>query len=231
MRYLAPFFPDGQSDDLRVITPCASVGQGVQHGLGIYRGGWFDFVYRYAKAWSPPWGGLDVSGNYNNAFGYSALGNTTGSNNVGIGHQALASNTTASNNTAVGYQALNANTTGVENTAVGYQALVANTTASYNTAVGRNSLVACTTGTHNTVIGHNSGDTITTGTKNTILGRYNGNQGGLDIRTSSNRIVLSDGDGNPRVYTDSNGRWIFATNYAGELITSNCNRRVGINGS
>jgi len=161
----------------------------------------------------------NVSGNYNNAFGYSALGNTTGSNNVGIGHQALASNTTASNNTAVGYQALNANTTGVENTAVGYQALVANTTASYNTAVGRNSLVACTTGTHNTVIGHNSGDTITTGTKNTILGRYNGNQGGLDIRTSSNRIVLSDGDGNPRVYTDSNGRWIFATNYAGELIT------------
>jgi SWI/SNF-related matrix-associated actin-dependent regulator 1 of chromatin subfamily A len=34
----------------------------VLHGLGIYRGGWFDFVYRYAKAWNPPWGGLDVSG-------------------------------------------------------------------------------------------------------------------------------------------------------------------------
>ena len=34
----------------------------ILHGLGIYRGGWFDFVYRYAKAWNPPWGGLDVSG-------------------------------------------------------------------------------------------------------------------------------------------------------------------------
>lgn len=34
----------------------------ILHGLGIYRGGWFDFVYRYCKAWSPPWGGLDVSG-------------------------------------------------------------------------------------------------------------------------------------------------------------------------
>ena len=34
----------------------------VLHGLGIYRGGWFDYVYRYCKAWSPPWGGLDVSG-------------------------------------------------------------------------------------------------------------------------------------------------------------------------
>ena len=34
----------------------------ILHGLGIYRGGWFDFVYRYSKAWTPPWGGLDVSG-------------------------------------------------------------------------------------------------------------------------------------------------------------------------
>jgi SNF2 family DNA or RNA helicase len=34
----------------------------ILHGLGIYRGGWYDFVYRYAKAWTPPWGGLDVSG-------------------------------------------------------------------------------------------------------------------------------------------------------------------------
>ena len=34
----------------------------VLHGLGIYCGGWFDFVHRYAKAWNPPWGGLDVSG-------------------------------------------------------------------------------------------------------------------------------------------------------------------------
>jgi SWI/SNF-related matrix-associated actin-dependent regulator 1 of chromatin subfamily A len=34
----------------------------ILHGLGIYRGGWFDFVYRYCKAWNPPWGGLDVSG-------------------------------------------------------------------------------------------------------------------------------------------------------------------------
>jgi len=31
------------------------------HGLGIYRGGWFDFAQRYAKMWNAPWG-LDVSG-------------------------------------------------------------------------------------------------------------------------------------------------------------------------
>jgi hypothetical protein len=46
---------------------------------------------------------------------------------------------------------------------------------------------------------------MTTGSSNTILGGYSGNQGGLDIRTSSNNIVLSDGDGNPRQYYDSLG--------------------------
>ena len=33
----------------------------ILHGLGIYRGGWFDFAARYAKMWSAPWG-LDTSG-------------------------------------------------------------------------------------------------------------------------------------------------------------------------
>ncbi|UOF82880.1 chromatin remodeling complex ATPase-like protein [Caudoviricetes sp.] len=33
----------------------------ILHGLGIFRGGWFDFAARYAKLWNAPWG-LDVSG-------------------------------------------------------------------------------------------------------------------------------------------------------------------------
>jgi SWI/SNF-related matrix-associated actin-dependent regulator 1 of chromatin subfamily A len=33
----------------------------VLHGLGIYRGGWYDFAARYAKMWAAPWG-LDTSG-------------------------------------------------------------------------------------------------------------------------------------------------------------------------
>jgi SWI/SNF-related matrix-associated actin-dependent regulator 1 of chromatin subfamily A len=33
----------------------------ILHGLGIYRGGWFDFATRYAKMWVAPWG-MDVSG-------------------------------------------------------------------------------------------------------------------------------------------------------------------------
>ena len=31
------------------------------HGLGIYRGGYYDFAQRYARMWKAPWG-LDVSG-------------------------------------------------------------------------------------------------------------------------------------------------------------------------
>jgi SWI/SNF-related matrix-associated actin-dependent regulator of chromatin subfamily A-like protein 1 len=33
----------------------------ILHGLGIYRGGWYDFAARYAKMWQAPWG-MDVSG-------------------------------------------------------------------------------------------------------------------------------------------------------------------------
>jgi len=50
-----------------------------------------------------------------------------------------------------------------------------------------------------------SGYFVSSGGSNTILGRYNGNQGVLDIRTSSNNIVLSDGAGNPRFRSTSNG--------------------------
>jgi trimeric autotransporter adhesin len=152
-------------------------------------------------------GYTNTTGNELVAVGFEALkANTTGYSNTAVGHQASALNTTGYSNIAVGRAALYANTTGIENTALGYYALVANTTASYNTAVGRNSLLNCTTGTHNTVIGHNSGDTITTGTKNTILGRYNGNQGGLDIRTLSNFVVASDGDGN-LAFHNSSSQW------------------------
>jgi hypothetical protein len=51
-------------------------------------------------------------------------------------------------------------------------------------------------------LGVSAGGAITTGSKNVVIGQYNGNQGGLDIRTSNNYIVLSDGDGNPRAWHD-----------------------------
>jgi len=148
--------------------------------------------------------------------------NTTGSNNVAFGDTALLSNTTASNNTAVGYQAGYSNTTGTVNVFVGRLAGYYSTGSS-NTCIGEESGYYTTgsnntylgygagpqssgsTGSYNTLLGNLSGYLITTGSKNTVLGCYNGNQGGLDIRTASNYIVLSDGDGNPRAYWDGSG--------------------------
>ena len=148
----------------------------------------------------------NTDGDDNVGVGFVAgFNNTTGSDNVAVGGFALYSNTTASNNTAVGYQSLYANTTGTENTAVGSKAGDALTTGSNNTFIGNDAGHAATTGTVNTFIGHDSGYSVTTGSGNTIIGRYSGNQGGLDIRTSSNNIVLSDGDGNPRQIFDGNG--------------------------
>ncbi len=149
----------------------------------------------------------NTSGSDNVSVGRRSLtSNTTGINNAGLGTQALALNTTGGSNTAIGVDALLSNTTANMNTAVGYQAGASHTTGSSNTFIGKDCGRDSTTGSGNTFIGVDSGYNVTTGSKNTILGRYNANQGGLDIRTSSNNIVLSDGDGNPRVVVNSSGK-------------------------
>jgi hypothetical protein len=175
----------------------------------------------------------NTTGAQNTAVGSQALNsNTTASSNTAVGYQALYSNTTASNNTALGYGAGYSNTTGTQSTASGAYALYLSTTGSYNTAFGygagytnvsgsNNTFVGrqagfYSTGGDNTFIGYYAGGEVTSGAKNTILGKYNGNQGGLDIRTSSNYIVESDGDGNPRWYWDGTN-W----NISGTTATSN----------
>jgi hypothetical protein len=137
----------------------------------------------------------------NTAVGESALrANTTATGNSALGYEALRNNTTASNNTVVGYQAGYSTTTGATNTFVGQNAGYFNTTGNNNAFFGRSAGESLTTGTYNTFLGRSAGEAITTGSKNVVIGFYSGNQGGLDIRTASNYIVLSDGDGNPRGY-------------------------------
>ena len=131
----------------------------------------------------------------------------TGTNNVVLGNTALDSldgSSPGGSNTAVGHDALTANTTASNNVAIGKDALKTNTTAASSTAVGTSAL-AVSTGTLNTAFGKDAGSLISSGTKNTILGSFDGNQGGLDIRTSDSHIVLSDGDGNPRLIIDDSG--------------------------
>ncbi len=149
----------------------------------------------------------NTTGVHNTAFGTEALLTaTTSQQNTAVGSHAMQLTTTGSYNVAVGREALHSNTTASNNVAVGYQAGYSGTTAFNNTYVGIQAGYSATTPQQNTFIGRNAGYHVSTGGKNTILGCYTGNQGGLDIRTSSNNIVLSDGDGNPRVHIDSSGR-------------------------
>jgi len=152
-----------------------------------------------------------AGGTNNTAIGNSALdSNTTGDANTAVGDNALQANTTASNNTAVGYQAGYSQTTSPDNVFMGNKAGYSTSTGSgSNTFIGQQAGYSHTTGQNNQFFGGGAGYYISTGSKNSILGAYSGNQGGLDIRTSSNHIVLSDGDGNPRAYWNASGHVFF----------------------
>ena len=103
-------------------------------------------------------------------------------------------------------------------------------TATQNTFLGYYAGRNNTSGGANTFIGESSGNLVTTGSKNTILGRYSGNQGGLDIRTSSNNIVLSDGDGNPRGYYHgglSSPIWVFENPTTNQWVATFQNTTAG----
>jgi hypothetical protein len=165
-----------------------------------------------------------TAGTSNVRFGVNA-GNSIasgGNYNVVIGDEAGTAISTASSNTAVGYQAGYSNETGGGNTFIGNAAGLAVTTGGNNLLVGNSAGVALTTGLSNTFVGAYSnsgsgacGGAMTTGSKNTIIGGYSGNQGGLDIRTTSNNIVLSDGDGNPRLWSNNLGRIFVPEVYTG----------------
>ena len=162
----------------------------------------------------------NTSGVNNTGVGYASLyTNSIGSQNTALGYQSLALNTTASNNTAVGYQAGYSNMTGTDNYFAGYKAGYASV-GTGNTFVGSNAGVAVNTYGGNSFFGKNSGNAVTTGYNNTIIGSYTGNNGGLDIRTASNYIVLSDGDGNPLAYAQNGGGWYQKNNSAAWSITS-----------
>ena len=153
-------------------------------------------------------GNASSSAAHNVAVGASAMAAiTTGTRNIVLGSYAAAALTTGEGNIVLGTfgvgsgtNTFSANTSGSDNIAIGGKALNSNTTANYSIAIGANAL-ASSTGTLNQAFGSGAGALITTGTRNIILGAYQGNTAGLDIRTASNYIVLSDGDGNPNIST------------------------------
>ena len=110
--------------------------------------------------------------NANTAEGTGALNNlntNNGGGNTALGDFALQALTAGSNNTGVGAEALFSNT-GEFNTAVGASALQNNTSADFNTAVGDVALLSNTSGGGNTAIGASALQNNTTGSANTATG-------------------------------------------------------------
>ena len=168
-----------------------------------------------------------ANGNKNVAIGMQSLFRiTTGYDNSVLGYQAGLNINSGHDNTLIGYGAGQNVTTSSNNTVLGADALATVNGGSHNVAIGRaamgstgTNVAGCvavgldtlegTTGNYNTGVGYRAGNALTSGAKNTIIGAYTGNSGGLDIRSSSNNIILSDGDGNIRLYTDSSGSTLF----------------------
>ena len=91
--------------------------------------------------------------------------------------------------------------------------------AGHNIAIGQRAQYAVNSGQYNITIGDRAGQNLTSGSYNVLLGAYSGNQNGLDLRTSSNNVVLSDGAGNIRQYINSNGDVGIKTTIITEALT------------
>jgi hypothetical protein len=157
----------------------------------------------------------------NVAVGVTAGGNnSTGIQQVFIGYSSGVQNTTGSQNTFVGYNSGYANVSGSTNTAVGNEALYTNISGSNLTVLGYQAGYV-STGSANTFIGASSGNAMTTGASNSIFGAFSGNSGGLDIRTSSSYIVLSNGSGAWRLYYDNNGNFVSTVTGTAPTLVAN----------
>ena len=120
------------------------------------------------------------SANYNTAIGKDALrANTSGSNGVAIGFEALMSDQTVEESTAVGAMALRSQTSG-RNHAFGFRALMDLQGGVYNTAVGGETLENVINGGYNTAVGAFAGRLNQNGDQNTYIGYQSGytNNGG-----------------------------------------------------
>ena len=185
-----------------------------------------------------------TTGYGNTGFGGANLSSvTSGGLNVAMGLQTMLAITTGTSNTALGTESMRAATSSTANVSIGYKAGLDLTTGSRNVLVGQvsgSSLtgnVASTQANDNTFLGFSSGSAMTTGSYNVIIGGFTGTTGEVptpvyDIRTSSNNIVLSDGDGNVRQSFDSNGKVFIESQYAGGRLNvkaSGTNPYEGIN--
>ena len=148
-------------------------------------------------------GSLDVE--HLNVTGVTTIGSgyiqTPSSVNIKIGNQILGAG--SDNNIGIGDQALR----------------TLNGGDGYNIGLGNLSLYGSTTGAYNIGVGYRAGQQMTSGSYNVLLGGYQGNSTDLDIRATSNYVVISDGQGNIRQTINASGDVGIKTTVINEALT------------
>jgi hypothetical protein len=146
--------------------------------------------------------GLTNTGAYNVAIGFQALRDATGSQNVGVGLNALVFTTTGSGNTGIGANSLILNTTGSNNMGLGNNSLYSNVSGGFNIGVGDGALYN-STGSNNVAVGQLAGS-ATTGSNSVFIGHNAGsNEAGGDKLYISN-----SGSVTPLVYGDFSSKFL-----------------------
>lgn len=156
------------------------------------------------------------TGARNTAVGFESLLNATTSEDcVAVGHQALR-NALGTNNIGIGRQALQSpllggiNNSGSNNIGIGLNAGGGLTSGNNNIILGTSSGIGVTSGNNNIIIGTNSSPSLTTGNNNVLLGRVTIPNADFTVNTigrnMENTIVMADGNGTNRMIIDNNGR-------------------------
>ena len=158
-----------------------------------------------------------------NFFAGSAAGNslTTGSNNTGIGYEALYHNNTGASNTATGFEALYNNRNGLNNVADGNAALFRNQNGNANTATGAGALFN-STGNYNTANGYQalySGQYAQNSTATGYQALYSGQNIQDDTATGYQSLYSENGgsentaSGYQSLYSNTDGKNLTATGW------------------
>jgi hypothetical protein len=165
------------------------------------------------------------TGKDNTGVGEKVLPRSTGSENVGVGFDALAENEGGSDNSASGFFALLHNTTGKNNTASGADAALRNTTGKENTADGVSALFTNKTGSGNIGIGVDALENLLEGSSNIAIG----NKAGSALKTTeannvdvANAGVAAD-SGTTRIGTETTQTRAFLAGVSGVSISGPAN--------
>jgi hypothetical protein len=180
---------------------------------------------------------MELGGNNNTAFGYTALqSNTTADSNVAIGYRALRDNTTSTGNVAVGTTALQNHVGGnggniaigsgamalgtggkQRNHAIGYRSQYQNNTGAGNDSIGYLSLQNNVNGDYNVAIGYQAMQSASGNSHNNNVAI--GYQSMFAITTGSNNVAVGLSAGSSITNNASNvivGRGAFQTADDGE---------------